>query len=55
MTIAGMVVLFPYEMLEHFGCGWVTIAGIVVLMCWEMRTTICSGFVPRKRFRRDEI
>ena len=29
-----------------------TIAGMVVLMCWEMRTTICSGFVPRKRFMR---
>ena len=28
-----------------------TIAGMVVLMCWEMWTTICSGFVPRKRFR----
>ena len=24
--MSGMVVLFPYEMLEHFGCGWVTIA-----------------------------
>lgn len=23
---------------------------MVVLMCWEMRTTICLGFVPRKRF-----
>ena len=32
-----------------------TIAGMVVLMCWEMRTTICSGFVPRKRFVRDKI
>ena len=32
-----------------------TIAGMVVLMCWEMRTTICSGFVPRKRFMRDKI
>lgn len=28
---------------------------MVVLMCWEMRTTICSGFVPRKRFMRDKI
>ena len=32
-----------------------TIAGMVVLICWEMRTTICSGFVPRKRFMRDKI
>lgn len=50
-----MVVLFPYEMLEHFGCGWMTIAGMIVLMCWDMRTTICLGFVPRKRFMRDKI
>ena len=28
-----------------------TIAGMVVLMFWEMRMTICSDFVPRKRFR----
>lgn len=28
---------------------------MVVLMCWEMRTTICSGFVPRKRFMRYKI
>ena len=32
-----------------------TIAGMVVLMCWEMRTTICSSFVPRKRFMRYKI
>ena len=28
---------------------------MVVLMCWETRTTICSGFVPRKRFMQDKI
>lgn len=46
---------WPCSWGQGCGCGWGTIAGMVVLMCWEMRTTICSGFVPRKRFMRDKI